>query len=76
MFFRLSREHYLNTEEFIDAVANDLKARLVGKSSLYVLSFSLNPFSLSYHEPTKSYFVDVQVSAWTVENNGRRGIFI
>ncbi|KAL4574534.1 hypothetical protein LXL04_021367 [Taraxacum kok-saghyz] len=31
---KLSREHYLNTEEFIDAVANELKARLVGKSSL------------------------------------------
>ncbi|KAL4564541.1 hypothetical protein LXL04_028605 [Taraxacum kok-saghyz] len=30
----LSREHYLNTEEFIDAVANELKGRLVGKSSL------------------------------------------
>ncbi|KAL4588343.1 hypothetical protein LXL04_001227 [Taraxacum kok-saghyz] len=34
---KLSREHYLKTEEFIDAVANELKARLVGKSSLYVL---------------------------------------
>ncbi|KAL4590962.1 hypothetical protein LXL04_003909 [Taraxacum kok-saghyz] len=34
---KLSRKHYLNTEEFIDAVANELKARLVGKSSLYVL---------------------------------------
>ncbi|GJT80002.1 putative ribonuclease H-like domain-containing protein [Tanacetum coccineum] len=31
---KLSREHYLNTEEFIDAVANELKARLVRKSSL------------------------------------------
>ena len=26
--FRLSREHYLNTEEFIDAVADELKTRL------------------------------------------------
>lgn len=25
---RLSREHYLNTEEFIDAVAADLKVKL------------------------------------------------
>ncbi|MFS8010005.1 putative isocitrate dehydrogenase (NADP(+)) [Helianthus anomalus] len=36
---KLSREHYLNTEEFIDAVANELKSRLVRRSSLYVLNF-------------------------------------
>ncbi|XP_071739426.1 isocitrate dehydrogenase [NADP]-like [Rutidosis leptorrhynchoides] len=35
---KMSREHYLNTEEFIDAVANELKARVVGKSALYVSS--------------------------------------
>eukprot|EP00252_Welwitschia_mirabilis_P001902 TRINITY_DN1186_c0_g1_i2.p1 TRINITY_DN1186_c0_g1~~TRINITY_DN1186_c0_g1_i2.p1 ORF type:complete len:476 (-),score=99.98 TRINITY_DN1186_c0_g1_i2:463-1713(-) len=31
---KLSREHYLNTEEFLDAVAEDLKNRLAGKSKL------------------------------------------
>ncbi|KAM0022041.1 putative isocitrate dehydrogenase (NADP(+)) [Helianthus debilis subsp. tardiflorus] len=36
---KLSRDHYLNTEEFIDAVANELKSRLVSRSSLYVLYF-------------------------------------
>eukprot|EP00252_Welwitschia_mirabilis_P001904 TRINITY_DN1186_c0_g1_i4.p1 TRINITY_DN1186_c0_g1~~TRINITY_DN1186_c0_g1_i4.p1 ORF type:complete len:475 (-),score=99.40 TRINITY_DN1186_c0_g1_i4:332-1579(-) len=30
---KLSREHYLNTEEFLDAVAEDLKNRLAGKSN-------------------------------------------
>jgi hypothetical protein len=27
-WYRLAREHYLNTEEFIDAVAAELRARL------------------------------------------------
>ena len=31
---RISREHYLNTEEFIDAVAEDLKMRLSAKPKL------------------------------------------
>ncbi|KAH9686438.1 isocitrate dehydrogenase (NADP) [Citrus sinensis] len=29
---KMTREHYLNTEEFIDAVADDLRARLSGKA--------------------------------------------
>ncbi|KAL8194034.1 hypothetical protein R6Q57_026276 [Mikania cordata] len=32
---RLSREHYFDTEEFIDAVANELQLKLKGKSSLF-----------------------------------------
>ncbi|GKE72344.1 isocitrate dehydrogenase [NADP] [Tanacetum coccineum] len=31
---KLSREHYLNTDKFIDGVANEMEARLVRKSSL------------------------------------------
>ncbi|KAL5997607.1 hypothetical protein ACLOJK_008537 [Asimina triloba] len=31
---KVGRDHYLNTEEFIDAVADELRARLSGKSKL------------------------------------------
>ncbi|PKA46034.1 Cytosolic isocitrate dehydrogenase [NADP] [Apostasia shenzhenica] len=39
---KLARDQYLSTEEFIDVVAEDLRARLLGKSSLQI--FELERF--------------------------------